>query len=423
MLFRFCSLIVISLLILTGCDIESSPGPITIGAAAEENIDFATYPPLSVPIYVYRVADDDGSNASYVTTTLVDTWLVGVNEYFAKANITFTFDALNDFETVNNSLLNLGSSLSQNFLYSDLHPGHIVIFFRKNFYVDHANPGGYVSVYAGGPDHLSHELGHVFWLGHTFGKKFTTIEEAINYFAFTAYDLSLFDGDGIPDTAPDPYLDNFLWFNHVNQADGTLKINEITFQLPHDNLMSYYFGQAFGVTERFTIEQADRMREALVIRFGPGLTSLVPGTIKQGYEAELLTVVSGSNYLVDAMQDLNLWSNDRILLWQPVTVGQELELSFNVGLAGTYTIYMGHRLSRSNGIVRYSINGSVLTKSYDNFLTASSDANLPSTTTGPTPIGTFDLIAGANTLKIIASGKNARSKGMNFGLDYVVIAQ
>lgn len=83
-------------------------------------------------------------------------------------------------------------------------------------------------------DLLAHELGHYLGLSHTFAAAFGQPAEALQHYQDQGSSLSAFDGDGLDDTPPDPFVT--AW-----QCDTTKTVLAIGH--PHfsrENVMSYW---------------------------------------------------------------------------------------------------------------------------------------------------------------------------------------
>lgn len=429
--FGISKLLFLTAVSLAGCSSESSEK--VVSPDAEESIDFSTYPAISLPTYAYTLSDTDGGRTALITATQIDSWVADTNTKLTKANINLTFDSSNNFGAINNSTINNSDLASSNNLPSNVistgdayaanNPTYVTMFFR---YGPNSTPVG--SGYSGtGIDFIAlpsfdyttlcgsqnieimaHEVGHYLGLPHTFAHQYATYSDLGSYFTFTSSNPDDFDGDGILDTGPDPYVNNYAT-RCANS--GTLTINDTKFNIPYGNTMSYYG----TITTGFTTQQAKIMRQVALVRFGTSLTSLVPGTTKEVFEGESMTVSSGINYTARNTNE-NQWSNGQDLYWQPSNIGEELSLAFTVATAGTYTVYLGLTYDSYFGQFRYKLNGVETSSSYDSYRTRTSIS-------GGKSIGSFELIAGTNTLTITLAGQNSKSSGVVHGLDYIIIAQ
>jgi hypothetical protein len=114
---------------------------------------------------------------------------------------------------------------------------------------------------------LGHEIGHYLGLAHTFAAEFATQADAQTAFTNSGFNPSIFDGDGLSDTPPDPWIRQ-----NANQcgATNTVVLNgssgPVAFPLPKGNVMSYY-----DAPTTFTGQQKDRIRSTIDSRAGQGL--------------------------------------------------------------------------------------------------------------------------------------------------------
>lgn len=133
-------------------------------------------------------------------------------------------------------------------------------------------------------------------------------------------------------------------------------------------------------------------------------------------EAESMTIVGKSEDSAGP-QDMtgfpaDKWSNDSQLFWQCGQIGRELTLKLFVPKTGKYRLKARFTKSYDYGIFEISVDGKPLT----------SDMNFysPSVVGSPlTDLGETELAAGDHQLTIKATGKDAASRGVYFGMDYL----
>jgi Flp pilus assembly protein TadD len=83
---------------------------------------------------------------------------------------------------------------------------------------------------------LAHELGHVLGLRHTFSRRFGDVQGACDYISEKGYCATMFDGDGLPDTALDPGIESVRCASPEALFDVCGKEFSVS-----DNLMSYNY--------------------------------------------------------------------------------------------------------------------------------------------------------------------------------------
>lgn len=114
---------------------------------------------------------------------------------------------------------------------------------------------------------LAHEAGHYFGLNHTFPRTFDHVndpthqaESAQPWFISTGNRVSAFDGDGLSDTPPDPFI-----FDLQCGAATTVTLNGHTINLPRQNLMSYWPAPPNGIHNLFA-QQITIVRQTIANR-------------------------------------------------------------------------------------------------------------------------------------------------------------
>jgi len=264
-----------------------------LGKTAEETAG----PIKTVQVQAIRVADNDGSRAANITAEQVGRWVDNANAVYAAADIRFQFDSGSDWSTLNNTLINRMTGVEDpdwtqardaGNTVAARYPGKIVVFFR---YGRDASPtgGGFSAtdynfvVMPGFNDTgvcgnqnigmFPHEVGHYLGLAHTFANKdpFDTVQQAEDFLRANGNNPAVFDGDGLSDTPPDPYI-------RVYQCGPTptnITLNGVPFMLPRTNVMSYYHPANAVPTEVRTLtpQQITRVQEVYKNR-GLGVTSL-----------------------------------------------------------------------------------------------------------------------------------------------------
>ncbi len=102
-------------------------------------------------------------------------------------------------------------------------------------------------------------------LSHTFAREFASVQEAESFFIANGNNPAVFDGDGLSDTPPDPYVN--ISQVQCQVTTTSLSLNGTQFILPRNNIMSYYDDPAKTITP----QQVQIVRQTLEARVQRGL--------------------------------------------------------------------------------------------------------------------------------------------------------
>lgn len=391
-------------------------------------------PAISLHIQCVQVSDDDGSRRARVTPEQFKQWVDFGNRVYAPAGIRFAFSRSNgDFGLVKSTLLNnmtgtqdskwdderrLGNRIAARF------PDKVTVFCR--FGPGNQGTGGafgswdYKFVVMGGFDDMSHcghphydalahEIGHYLGISHTFPvDPFPDEASAEAYLKQHDNKPACFDGDGLPDTLPDPSIRPM----ECDRRQSVI-LNGVTFELPRRNLMSYY-------DERDTLspEQIKRVRLVLHRRMSNGMGRPSNVAVKSPIEAESLEVVD-KHECSESVQDMSswggadVWSGGKQLFCASAENGSiTLLLQIKKQTHTQLSVYLTQ--SWDFGKIQAYLDDKTLGDvfdAYSPFVMAS----------GCVPLATLDLSAGDHHLRFDVVGKNEDSTGYRFGIDCLEI--
>jgi hypothetical protein len=189
---------------------------------------------VSIAVHAIQLADIGGGRPAAVNASQVQAWVDKANQVFSSAGVLFTFDDSVDFEQVENTFVNSMTfpndpadpqSASRTQAASDIadnYPDKLVALFR--FGPDPVTPRGdgfsgsdlnfvlmpgFTVTFVCAVQNiglLAHEIGHYLGLPHTFDVAYASLQDAENAFLGSGQDPSIFDGEGLRDTLPDPVL-------------------------------------------------------------------------------------------------------------------------------------------------------------------------------------------------------------------------
>jgi len=396
---------------------------------------------ITLRIQAIRLTDDGGGRPADTTPAQFSEWVEFANASFALAGIAFAYDPAADFAEVRNTFLNnladpndtfpdwraqgaLGNEIAAQY------PGKVLVIMRHgpgptSDYGGSGSPshgfiilpGFAVSIHCGTTALLwfAHEMGHFLGLGHTMPNlpAFATVEEAAAYFVANGRTASVFDGDGFSDTLPDPYM-RFL----ECATTTSVTLDGVVFELPRDNLMSYY-REASVITPMQAAIARDMA--ALVVRGGGRYPTNVvaanaaPGALR--FEAEDVTYAYSDSE--PGEQDMAgfaaypfspRWSQDAQLYWG-AGIGKWLTLYIDVPETKRYSVFVYATLSPYFDTVRVDIDGKATGVTLD----AYAPQVLPS---GPIEVASgIALTEGRHRVRFTVIGTNSASLGHGFGVD------
>ncbi|MGA2111159.1 MAG: hypothetical protein ABSG98_03280 [Anaerolineales bacterium] len=391
------------------------------------------YSLLTVGLQAVAVSDDDGEHTAHITAKQVNQWDDQANKIFAKASVRFIYDPHLDFATLKSTVLNdMSGDSDANWLgevdvanqVAAGYPGRVVVLFTygpgkgpegggfswsdynfvkmPGFNIDRAC--GYQDISL-----LAHEIGHYFGLSHPFAEIFPSLQAAESYFSAHGNNPEIFDGDGLSDTPPDPFINTPEFECEPVQS---VTLNGRVFPLPRTDIMSYY-GPPAALTD-LTPQQSNIVRLVLELRAKNGMatpTNLgVPGAIDFAtLPIEKTVDMSPSVQGMSTFGDVPRWSGDKQLFSnaQPNSV---IGFSVSVGGAGKYQLNLYATMAPDYGKIQTLVDGSPLGPAIDLY----APIVLPS---GRIPIGTIDLAAGTHALSFRVVGKNAASINYSVGLN------
>jgi hypothetical protein len=394
------------------------------------------YPLLTVRLQAIQVSDDDGKRTVRITPQQVKLWVDKANEIYAKASVRFLYDPDSDFAALKSTLLNdmtgdtdanwqrevdFGNQVAARYA------GKLVMFFihgpeqgatgggfsssNYNFVempsFNDTTVCGYQNIGV-----LAHEVGHYLGLSHPFAMEFASLQEAEAYLSAHGNGPNVFDGDGLTDTPPDPFIRAASF--QCNPSES-ITLNSRKFLLPRYNIMSYYSTAGIDRTD-LTPQQSGIVRWVLDLRAKNGMATPtnigVPGTI------EFATLPIKDRVGIDpSVQDMApfgdypRWSGDKQLYCGAQSNGT-IGFSISVAATGKYGLNLYATMAPDFAKIQTLVDGNPLGAPID--LHAPLPLVLP---TGRISIGTINLSAGTHTLGFRVIGKNAASNGYAFGLN------
>jgi hypothetical protein len=398
--------------------------------AADRGTAYLKGPPLE-PVLVARIraialSDDDGGRPTNVDEAQVARWVAFANDIYRPAGIRFEFSAAKgDLMHIKNTALNsldvhtdwarmekMGNQVSA------LLPDRLVVFFRHGADEDATGAGfagsEYDFVVMPGEERaicgheyvaqLAHQLGHHLGLEHTNRRSFWIEQQAADYLRQKNRDPSIFDGDRLADTPPDPGI-RARDCENIAEVD----LDGLRLTLPRRNLMSGY-----EEADSLTAQQAERARWFLAHRLAHQMK--MPTNVGTGLvEAEELAFA--------AREDCGPWVQDM----KPFGVGRfggdaqifcssrtprpgAFAVTLPVARAGRYRLDLYLTQAPDYGIVEVTVDGRLLGGAYD----AWAPWVMPS---GPVPLGERVLSAGKHELVFRARRKNDLATAYNLGVD------
>lgn len=395
---------------------------------------------LTVPVQAVVLADDDGSRVADISAHEISAWVGYANRSFAPARVRFQFDPDRDMARLSDSLLSHARPHAPGYDFAAMqrrgdaiaarYPGKMVAFFRHgpdrgptgngfswtdyNFVMlpgfRHTGVCGRQNI-----DVFAHETGHFLGLPHTFGRQFRTTAEAEAFCRENGGKPDVFDGDGLPDTAPTPHIDDLQC-----TKEPTVRIAGTDLEIPRRNVMSYYHGLDPATHPRtLTPGQAKVVRAVLRLRLAGGMSLPVNRPANGGIEAETLTPTETKDAST-SVQDMTpfatpeRWSGKKHLFCAFGRPGSRVSLPVSAPKAGTYRLTLYGTRAPDFGIFRVTVSGQPVPAG------SRIDAYAPIVVpTGAIDLGPVTLRAGEAVVTLECSGRNRDSTGYRFGIDAV----
>lgn len=389
-------------------------------------------PISTVPLQAVRVADDDGGRRTPISPSDVADWVAYANATFSVAQIDFSFDPdAGDFVDLNSTLINNITGIGDTNwraarAYANTvaaqYPGKLVVFFRWG--PDSVPTGGGFSWwdynFVAAPwfttsvcghqniSLLAHEFGHYLGLPHPFANVFETVIDAENHYVNSGHNPLVFDGDGIKDTVPDP----FVWDIQCDEPNEITLAGDV-FVLQTDNIMTYWDSQA----KTLTADQIDRVTWLLNLRRQFDMAMPTNYHVPNANEFDSLGVL-GTVDLSYGFQDmagfgLDQWAeNDQLFCG----AGSNGSISFQIYVpeTDTYDLDLYATQAPDFGIVGVRWDGDRIGQDLDLY----APLVIP---TDELALGSVLVTAGDHVLTVTVVGRNDDSTNYFFGLDAIVL--
>ncbi len=186
--------------------------------------------PIVIPIQAVKISDDDGRRPAAVSPAQVKHWIDYANAVYAGCGIRFRYAISDGFAERKSTLLNnIDGTSDSDWLQSKRlgnevaakYPRRLTVLFRHGagpnpsgkgfgwFDYDFIVMPGFDGATACGRQNIgmfAHEAGHYLGLLHPFRREFETVAEADAWLKDHKGEVSSFDGDGLSDTPPDPFI-------------------------------------------------------------------------------------------------------------------------------------------------------------------------------------------------------------------------
>ena len=416
-----------------------------VGMAQQPSLeDREDWPLLTVHVQAIRVADDDGRRPANITPAEVREWVDFANQTYAPAKIRFAFGGGNDdFVTINDTALNEMDALSgggdpvskararavmgATDEIAARYPGKMVVFFRYGQGATPTGAGfsggllncvvmpGFRNTAVGGHQNIrlfSAVVGAYLALRKTFPRVFETVAEAEEYFRTRDSNPAAFDGDGLSDTAPDPFIREVA---RRDPSPDKVVLNGVEFIPPCDNVKSFWD----AATNTISPQQSIRARWWLAKRTENQMASPTNRGVAEPIEAEAMRVLDTRSCRAH-MQSMAGWSTEH---WSAdaqlfCRFGPDGSITLSLPAAKPGRVRLGLYATQAPDFGRFQVllDGRNIGEPFD--------AYAPRVTpTGRVSLGVVELASGKHSLRFDIVGKNQASEGFNLSIDCVELVK
>ena len=387
----------------------------------------------NVPVVAVRVSDDDGGRPAAIFPTQIKRWVDHGNQVYASAGIHFVYKTSDGMIERKSTLLNnptgtgdrdwLQFKRAGNRLAAE-HPGKLTLIFRHGP-GPHPTDGGFSSVDYDfvvmpgfevtticGKQNIgvfAHEVGHYLGLSHTFAREFETVAQADEWLRDHKGQVSSFDGDGLSDTPPDPFI-------RAIQCDRTSSVVLQGKRIKFDrkNIMGYWYNSSKTLSR----QQVEIVRWFVQRRLQSGMLLTANLAWRSPLEAEAAEIVErrGVQTSVQRMEEFGRgnWSGDA-QLHVGGKPGDALVLDLPVAKADRYQLSVYLTMAPEFGRIQPSLDGERLGDALNLYAPRV-------IASGRVILTTRSLQAGRHTIRFEIVGKDPKSKGTDFGIDCFEIA-
>ena len=253
--------------------------------------------------------------------------------------------------------------------------------------------------------YAAQQIGRYLGLKPTAARNFITTPEAEQFLREHKDDPNCFDGDGIKDTPPDPYI---VALTAAGPPAPPVTLNGADFTPPTGNLMADYDApKALSPTQMQWAQWGAKTRAKS--RFGTPTNLAETPPVK----ADTLKITA-KNGCETSVQKLTTWNaarwNDGSQLLCAAKKGGSLTLEFSVADEGEYRIDLYATQAPDFGIVKASLDDKPLGEPMDGW----APYVMP---TGKLELGKAKLKKGMHRIRFEAADKRDLSTDYHFGLD------